>query len=84
MEAIGQGDVHQRRVGGEHRPVLAEDAALKVTDLAIGGEEVMRILAIGPGPRVGEILDALLERVLDDPSLTQPKKLKSLVESIDL
>lgn len=62
--------------------VLAEEAALKVTDLAISGEDVMQILGIGPGPRIGEILDALLERVLDDPSLNQPKKLKSLIESI--
>lgn len=64
--------------------VLAEDAALKVTDLAIGGEEVMKVLRIRPGPRVGKILDALLEQVLDDPSLNKPKKLKSLVEKIDI
>ena len=64
--------------------VLAEDAALKVTDLAIGGEEIMKVLCIRPGPRVGKILDALLERVLDDPSLNKPKKLKSLIEKIDI
>ena len=62
--------------------VLAEDAALKVTDLAIGGEEVMQILSIKPGPRVGKILDELLERILDDPSLNRPKKLQSLVEDL--
>jgi tRNA nucleotidyltransferase (CCA-adding enzyme) len=62
--------------------VLAEDAALKVTDLAIGGKEVMELLGIDPGPKVGEILDALLERVLDDPSLNHPARLRSLVRKL--
>jgi tRNA nucleotidyltransferase (CCA-adding enzyme) len=66
------------------KKVLAEDAALKVTDLAIGGEEVMQVLGIRPGPRVGKILDALLERVLDEPSLNRPKKLKSLIKNLGL
>ncbi len=63
--------------------VLAEDAALKVTDLAIGGQEVMQALDIPQGPRVGRILDALLERVLDDPSLNRPKTLKLLLKNLE-
>ena len=63
--------------------VLAEDAALKVTDLAIGGEEVMETLGLRPGPRVGKILDALLELVLDDPSLNRVKTLKSMLKKIE-
>jgi tRNA nucleotidyltransferase (CCA-adding enzyme) len=64
--------------------VLTQDAALRVTDLAIGGEEVMQTLNIQPGPRVGKILDALLERVLDEPSLNKPKILKSLLENLEI
>ncbi|MFC1655007.1 CCA tRNA nucleotidyltransferase [Myxococcota bacterium] len=64
--------------------VLDEDAALKVTDLVIGGEEVMQTLGIRPGPRVGKILDALLERVLDDPSLNSLKTLKSLLKNLEI
>jgi tRNA nucleotidyltransferase (CCA-adding enzyme) len=64
--------------------VLAEDAVLKVTDLAIGGKEVMETLGIPPGPRVGTILDALLELVLDDPSLNRPKTLRSLVKNLEI
>lgn len=36
--------------------------------LVLRGDELMRILDIPPGPRVGQILGALLEEVLDDPS----------------
>ena len=48
--------------------VAAEDAALHTRDLAIDGRDVMRELGIPPGPVVGEILEALLEEVLDDPA----------------
>ncbi len=59
--------------------VEAADAALKVTDLAIGGKQVMEALGCGPGPHVGCILDSLLERVLDDPDLNTPERLLELV-----
>ena len=36
--------------------------------LAVRGEDVMEILGIPPGPRVGLVLYPLLEEVLDDPS----------------
>ena len=47
--------------------LIAEAQALHVTDLAVDGDDVMRVLGIGPGPEVGRALDALLERVLDHP-----------------
>ena len=37
-----------------------------VKDLAIDGNDVMRILGIAPGRQVGEILNQLFEEVLDD------------------
>jgi tRNA nucleotidyltransferase (CCA-adding enzyme) len=51
--------------------VAAEDAALRVTDLAIDGKDVMRVLGIPPSRRIGEILEQLLEKVLDDPKLNE-------------
>ena len=62
--------------------VAAEDAVLRVTDLAIDGKDVMRVLGIPPSRRVGEVLDQLLERVLDDPKLNQRETLEALVRSI--
>lgn len=48
--------------------VLAESHALHVRDLAVDGGDVMRALGVGPGPRVGEALAALLEAVLEEPT----------------
>lgn len=36
--------------------------------LAVDGEELMQLLAIAPGRRVGQVLNILLEDVLDDPA----------------
>lgn len=47
--------------------VLREHEAVKVTMLQVNGEDVMKILGIVPGPKVGHVLNALLEEVLDDP-----------------
>ena len=91
--ALRAGDVVGRGFGedpeaeiGELRErvasVAAEDAALKVTDLAIGGADVMRILAIPPSREIGQILEKLLERVIDDPSLNTPAALEPLVLEI--
>ena len=62
--------------------VAASDAALKVTDLALDGKDVMRILGIPPSRQVGVILEKLLDRVLDDPSLNDRDKLEKLLPEI--
>jgi tRNA nucleotidyltransferase (CCA-adding enzyme) len=62
--------------------VAAEDAALRVTDLAIGGKDVMQVLGIPPSRRVGEILEQLLEKVLDDPNLNERETLEALVRAM--
>jgi len=91
--ALRKGDVAGRGFGedpegelGELRKridsVAAEDAALKVTDLAINGGDVMRILRIPPSREVGMILERLLERVIDDPSLNEPAKLEALLADV--
>jgi tRNA nucleotidyltransferase (CCA-adding enzyme) len=56
------------------RAVLREAKALKVGDLAIGGDD-LRALGLEPGPLYGKLLDELLERVLDDPSLNERDRL---------
>ncbi len=59
--------------------VAAEDAALHIKDLAVDGRDVMRLLAIPPSAKVGQVLERLLERVLDDPSLNQKETLERLI-----
>ncbi len=62
--------------------VMRADNAFKVTDLAVSGQDVMKILGCPPGPRVGRVLLELLEKVLDDPTLNTKKALKSQIQSI--
>jgi hypothetical protein len=40
----------------------------------------MRELKIPPGRKVGEVLNALLEKVLDDPKLNQHETLLKLIK----
>jgi tRNA nucleotidyltransferase (CCA-adding enzyme) len=63
--------------------VATDDAALRVTDLAVDGKDVMRVLGILPSRRVGEALERLLEAVLDDPSLNQRETLERMVREMD-
>ena len=51
------------------KKILAEDAALKVSDLHINGSQLMSSFSLKPSPIIGLILNYLLELVLDDPNL---------------
>lgn len=91
--ALREGDVAGRGFGEDPEGELAElrrrigevsaaDAALRVSDLALDGRDVMRILAIRPGRSVGVILERLLDAVLDDPALNTPEGLEALVREL--
>ncbi len=56
----------------------------ELSDLAIGGTEVMEILGIPPGPEVGEALGRLLEKVTDHPELNTRQGLLSLIEEMKI
>ncbi len=66
----------------EIKRVLAEDAALKVTDLAVNGTDVMAAFGQGPGPYVGEVLERLLEEVLDEPAHNERARLLKRLEEL--
>ncbi|HPO49046.1 MAG TPA: CCA tRNA nucleotidyltransferase [Spirochaetota bacterium] len=55
--------------------ILEIDGALKVGDLKIDGNVVMKEINIKPSKLVGEILNHLLELVLDNPELNVAEKL---------
>ena len=50
--------------------------------LALKGDEIMEILGIVPGPRVGWILAILLEEVLDDPSRNKQEYLVTRTKNL--
>ncbi|MFA6392806.1 MAG: HD domain-containing protein [Candidatus Paceibacterota bacterium] len=57
---------------------------ISVGQLAINGKYMMEVLHMKPGPRMGWILNALLEEVLDDPTKNTPEHLSELVASLDM
>ncbi len=61
--------------------VLAESNALTVKDLAINGN-LLASLGIPRGPVMGEILSALLETVLDDPTQNERDKLLDIAQKL--
>lgn len=66
------------RFEADIRAELAKKPPFSLTDLAIGGRQVMEMFDLSPSPAVGDILDHLLESVLDNPELNTPDTLASL------
>jgi tRNA nucleotidyltransferase (CCA-adding enzyme) len=60
---------------GHVAKVLAEGTALSTRDLRVNGHDLIRELGIRPGPVIGQILDALLEAVTNDPSANEREAL---------
>jgi tRNA nucleotidyltransferase (CCA-adding enzyme) len=58
---------------------FAAQHALSSRDLAVDGKDVMRELDIKPSRRVGEVLESLLEKVVEDPSLNERETLLRLI-----
>ncbi|MBP6945742.1 MAG: HD domain-containing protein [Candidatus Pacebacteria bacterium] len=57
---------------------------ISVAMLAVNGESVIKILGEKPGPRVGWILHALLEEVLEDPKKNTKEYLEEKVQILSL
>lgn len=51
--------------------------------IKVNGEEIMELLAIKPGPKIGKILAVLLEEVIDDPFKNEKVLLKRRVEQLN-
>jgi len=62
------------------RGLLEQKAVLGRADLAVDGRRVMEVLQLDPGPAVGGVLDCLLERVTDDPSLNREATLVRMMK----
>ncbi len=85
IAGCGRGDDPEGEIAPLRARVAEElraAAALKVADLAIGGADVMEALGLPPGPKVGQVLGRLLERVLDDPELNTRERLLELLPEV--
>ncbi len=63
--------------------IVEEENALNISDLKVDGNDVMRVLSIPAGPKVGKVLHFLLEKVLDDPGLNERETLLELIKSYE-
>ncbi len=52
--------------------------------LKVNGDDIMKILNIQPGPRIGWILNALLEEILDDPKKNEKIYLTKRAKDMDM
>ncbi|MBN1331735.1 HD domain-containing protein [Candidatus Dojkabacteria bacterium] len=60
--------------------ILAEDSAFKISDLAVDGHD---LLGLGiKGADIGKILNELLEKVLEDPTLNEKERLLNIVKEL--
>ncbi|MBK9517055.1 MAG: tRNA cytidylyltransferase [Anaeromyxobacter sp.] len=75
--ALASAEAHRGRVAA----ALASGAPLGTAALSLDGRALMGLLGCPPGPHVGEGLRALLDEVLDDPSLDTPERLAGLARA---
>lgn len=69
------------RIEKLYQEILAHRDAVTVKDLAISGNDLI-VEGMPPGRQIGETLSALLERVLDDPSLNTKEILLKLYKEV--
>ena len=62
--------------------ILREEEAPSVKKLAIKGDDIMRELGIGPGVRIGKIMEVLLQEAMDDPAKNERGHLLSRLREI--
>lgn len=66
------------RLRARMQALITPDTPLSHKELAVSGKDLMQALALPPGPKLGELLDALLEAVLDDPTRNRVEPLLAL------
>lgn len=71
-------DALERRV----ERIMKESLPEGPHDLALGGDAVMKILGIPPGPKVGQALAILFDRVIDHPEWNEKGHLTGLLEEM--
>ncbi len=55
---------------------------LSISDLAVNGRDIMNILGLQPDPKVGKILNQLLEIVIEKPGYNQKDKLIEILKDM--
>ncbi|MBU1966912.1 HDIG domain-containing protein, partial [Patescibacteria group bacterium] len=66
----------------KQRMVEQLNQPMEVTDLDINGYDLMKEFALKSGPWIGEVLNKLLEKVLDEPELNKKDELMTLAKEL--
>lgn len=64
--------------------VREQQAPTAVSQLAINGNDLINELGMTPGPAIGQTLEELVQRVIDDPSLNEREALLSIANPMAL
>ncbi|MBI4224763.1 MAG: HD domain-containing protein [Candidatus Sungbacteria bacterium] len=62
--------------------ILREEEVPTPKKLKVKGEDIMDILGISPGPKIGAVLEVLLQEVIDDPEKNEREYLLGRVKSL--
>ncbi len=62
--------------------ILREEETPTAKMLKVNGEDVMKILGIPPGQKVGRVLEVLLQEAMDDPECNDKEKLEARVKEL--
>jgi poly(A) polymerase/tRNA nucleotidyltransferase (CCA-adding enzyme) len=84
--AHGWGTDHGDRIEAFRKRVhslMRRSPALTISDLELNGHDVMTITGLPSSPRVGQILNKLLEAVIENPEHNQREKLKEIVQEME-
>ncbi len=84
-DRIGSGVPKAKPYKLRHLEYLIEKVSrdpISVKKLKVSGRDVMNILKIKPGPKIGEMLDILLGYVLSDPKKNNEKFLKEEIKKL--
>ena len=52
----------------------------KFGSLTLNGHDIMEITGLSPGPKIGEILNFLVDKVLEDPDINTKEQLTKIVK----
>ena len=65
------------------RIVKVQEHIPSVTDLKVDGRDVMKVLGIPPGPKIGQILNKLFEEITEDPKKNNREYLLGRIKELE-
>lgn len=62
--------------------LIDPSVALSTRELQVSGKDLMQSLALAPGPKLGQLLEGLLDKVLDEPRLNERETLLEMARQM--